>query len=97
MAPSIGLIVDFVTVAGTEVPAIVTRVRSDSAVNLRVFYDNAHGAGDFFESCMLDESAIPASGTWHYAGDEHSDGYAEEIPVPEPAEPEPAKQPNPAV
>lgn len=64
MKPTIGRIViytlRFPTAGVTELPAIVTRVLSDTCVNLLVFGD---GTGNYWESSVL---LGPHKGDWHW-------------------------------
>jgi hypothetical protein len=63
MKPSIGRIVHFVASEG-HAPAIITRVFSDTCVNLRVFRDNGQ-TPDHYTSVSLDEKG-EQSFTWHW-------------------------------
>lgn len=79
MKPSIGRIVHIVNpwtlplASPTEpnhIAAMVTRVWSDTCINVRVFYDGPEdapeGADERLTSICYDDQAEPDRGTWHW-------------------------------
>jgi hypothetical protein len=64
MQPSIGRIVHFISEQdGGHQAAIVTRVWSDTCVNVTVFGDDAV---QYFSSVNLDTTETPARRSWHW-------------------------------
>jgi hypothetical protein len=72
MKPSIGRIVHFVNKFGTGrevLAAVITSVRSDTCVNLHVFYDGTSygvpmGQDPINQAVNFDDKGTP--GTWHW-------------------------------
>lgn len=68
----VGQIVLVVNDIGPErnlIPAIVTRVRGNGELNLRVFYDNGNAAGHFLSAAHWDGGEVLKAGTWRTAED----------------------------
>jgi hypothetical protein len=71
--PSIGRIVIFTTETGTKCPAIITRVWSDTCVNLRLFLDHDQHRSDELQGETPTSVTLDPNGgkrTWSWPGHE---------------------------
>lgn len=74
MKPTVGRIVHYISLRGPDgsypdnahSPAVITRVWTDTCVNLAVFEDASVSGVRFVTSCVQDESSTPALYTWHW-------------------------------